>query len=73
MVVLVVVDVVLPVALVAIVVPVLVVVPPLDVAAVDVLVPPVPFAMFGVAVTFVVPWARPATDVALETVVADPT
>ena len=36
-------------------------------------VPPVPLAMFGVAVTGMVPWARPWTEVAVATVVAVPT
>ncbi len=36
-------------------------------------VPPVPLAMFGVAVTGMLPWARPWTEVAVDTVVAVPT
>src|SRR6266478_5752178 len=43
------------------------------VVVVDVAVPPVPLAIFGVAVTGMVPCARPLTEVAVATVVAVPT
>jgi len=44
-----------------------------DVVVVEVAVPPVPLAMLGVAVTGMLPCARPLTEVAVATVVAVPT
>jgi hypothetical protein len=43
------------------------------VVVVEVAVPPVPLAIFGFAVTAMVPCARPLTEVAVATVVAEPT
>jgi hypothetical protein len=44
-----------------------------EVVVVEVAVPPVPLARLGVAVTGMVPCARPLTEVAVATVVAVPT
>ena len=65
--------VVVPVVLVVPAAPVVPVVPPAVVVVPEVAVPPVPFAMFGFAVTGVVPCASPWTEVAVDTVVAVPT